>query len=244
MTAEVPGNVVGAQTLVKARTEGNALVSPLKNKVESLVIDCEEAYQEMDGLLAQIMNARRVWLAKIDPIIAPIRAGLDLLYSLKNDIKDPLDDYEKIAKKKMKDYKLEEARQLRLAEDNRLAKIETDRRAAEEKQRKADAAKSKPLKQKLETEAAALTTNADILDLGGAAKPVVAANSTVRAKKVAQVGNLSKLLQGIIDGVIPDDIIQINQVELNTAYRIDPETVASWPGVTIIDDINISGRRR
>lgn len=244
MTVEVPGNVVGAQTLIKARTEGNSLISPLKNKVETLVIDSEEAYQEMDVLLSQIMNTRRVWLAKIDPIIAPIRAGLDLLYGLKNDIKDPLDDYEKLAKKKMKDYKLEEARQLRLAEDNRLAKIEAGRKAAEEKQRKADAARSKPLKQKLEAEAAVLTTNAEILDMGGAAQPVVGTHSTVRAKKVAQVSNLSKLLQGVIDGIIPDDVITINQVELNTAYRIDPEVVASWPGVTIIDDINISGRRR
>jgi hypothetical protein len=235
--------IVATQTLIKARSEGMGLLSPLKSEVLSLEIQDEEGYQMADILLSRVMTARKTWLGRINPIVKPIYDSLQLLYALRGDFDDPMKEYEAAIKGKMKTYKLEEARQLRIAEDARLKKIDDDRRAAEEKQAKADAAKTKGMKQKLETQAAALIQNAEILEVGGPAQGATATHSTVRSKKKAEVTDLVALLKGIIAGKVPDDLISINQVELNSAYRIDAEEVASWPGITIVDDINISGRR-
>lgn len=236
--------VVGTQTLVKARTEGTSLINPLKREVENVTITDAADYAAADQLLSRIMSANKAWQGKVNPIIKPVYDALQLLYALKNDFKEPLDDYEKIVKAKMKTYKLEEARLLRAEEEERQRRIDESNRISREKEEAAAKARTKQMREKLTTQSAEAAQTASTLEIQGPAEAVRVEGSTVRTKRKAEVTDLKAFLRGILTGEIPDDLITINQVELNSAYRIDAKIVSEWPGISIVEDIDITGRRR
>ncbi|MGH7183500.1 MAG: hypothetical protein ACREJN_16195 [Nitrospiraceae bacterium] len=235
--------IVPAQTMVKTRAEAITMINPLRPLVAALVVDTPEDYEKADALLSRVMTARRWWLGKMNPIVEPIKKGLDLLYDLRNEFDKPLKADEDSIKGKMKNFKVEEARQLRIENEKRQAAIDEERRQADEKLKKAEMAKSKPMREKLVTQAAELEQSALMKSVEGPATGVKAASSSVRVRRKATVVNLHEFIKGILSGAIPDECIVINQTEINAAFSIEPETVSGWPGVEIIDDINISGRR-
>lgn len=174
--------------------------------------------------------------------IPSIKAGLDMLYALNNEVDNPLETIEKTVKAKMQDYVLTERRQLQAKEEERLAE---QRRAAEalEAAAAAEAAAKTPLQKAKaaarieEAEAAYVETLDSPLDSQGQAT-----NSSVRVPKKPKVSDILAFCKGIADGDIPVECIELKQGYLNTLYRNDPETVVAFPGVTIVDDIQIVGR--
>lgn len=157
--------------LVKARSEGMQIVSPLQPLVMRLVIKSSEDYLAADTVLARIKNARKLWATKIDPIRDPIdRAIKDLKESLTGikaldvEVDGPLELLEAKVRTKMKDYKTEE---LRLIEDARRLQEEDARRLREQAERAAQQAriaKTPQMKAKLEQVRADLEVQATITE--------------------------------------------------------------------------------
>ncbi|MGH7184531.1 MAG: hypothetical protein ACREJN_21510 [Nitrospiraceae bacterium] len=239
--------IVPTQTLIKTRAEGMSAISPLHPLAENLTITDSSDYSEADELLSRIMRAEKWWDGKVTPIIDPFRKGLDLLYDLRNEFANPLKKDRELVKGKMVAFKTEERRQLRAAEEERQAEIARINKEAEEKLRKAEAAKTKPMKQKLTLQAAELTQTAITKEVEGPTQAVKGVYSSDRVRKIPRIVDMRKFLGAVMTGEIPGEVITINQTFLNECYKVGikagEDIVSMWPGVEIVEEINIAGRR-
>lgn len=257
--------IVPKDTLVKARKDGNQMVSPLQLEVDILNIVDAPAYVEADSLLTKIKRARKNWEDRMEPIIRPIREGLDLLYALNRDVDRPLGALETQLKDKMKAFKAKETLQLRAAEE---ARQREERRLAEIAVEAAEAglrAKTNPMRERLaQKRAEAEQQLAEVQDApapeavkikgGGNARKVLKWRATNRIQfiryaldtllafedSLGQDGqDLSCLLS--IDTVQMDAFLKLRQAEAKQKKETVP--VGSWmPGIEIYEDISISGR--
>lgn len=232
------------QRLDKTREEGQALILPLKETISTIDITGQDDYLQMDTALGRVRQARKQWGERMERIIRPIRQGLEELYSLNREVDKPLEQLELLAKSKMRDFKLEEQRQLRAEEDARQAEARRLREEAEAAQRKAEAAKAPALKQKFDTAARVLESKADTVEFEESVAPVIGNQSSSRAVKKPRVVDLDKFLAGVVQGYVPKDClkIEVRASVLTRYYQEDPDGFESWPGVEVVDDIQISGR--
>lgn len=227
----------------------------LATAVAAVIITDQESYTQMDGLLARIQTARKLWnikmygtAAKPGPI-PNIRTGLEQLYELNREVDKPLEKLEEGVKKSMKDFKLAEIRQARQLE---AAKEEEQRRLKEE-ERKAEeaaaAARTAPMKARLEAKRLEIVEQQAAVAAEEAPEAVVGTRSSDR--KVMkwrleyddeQGSHLHHLLMGIIEGVVPSDAISLNVVYINKQYKDNPALVKSWPGIEEYEDVQIVGR--
>ena len=69
-------------------------------------------------------------------------------------------------------------------------------------------------------------------------------NSTARPKKVPTVLSVSDVCQGVVDGTIPEDLINVNMVKLRAYLKEDPSLAKVWEayGIALVDDVTIVGR--
>src|SRR5688572_24732453 len=107
--------------LVKTKVEGTKLVSPLQAAVEALEVTDAEELGAADELLSSILQARRKWDEKMEPILAPLRQAKSAADALKREIDKPLEQLELQVKAKIRDYRLAEA------EENRRLQAELDK---------------------------------------------------------------------------------------------------------------------
>lgn len=232
--------------LVKTRREISLISSPALNMAGLLKVTDAVSYSTADDLLRSIRTARKTIELKLNPIIDPIRSGLDLLYTLRREMDGPLEDAEKQVKFKMRTWQLAEAR--KQAEEAAAQRLEAEKLRAEAlaKQQKAEKTKNKLIAERISDEAAFLAEAADMTDAAAErtaeAKPTQAPSSSVRAVKKVTVTSLTMLLKGIADGIVPEDVVVIDHARLNKYWREDPETVRTWLGIEVIDDIVIAGR--
>jgi hypothetical protein len=229
-----------------AKTEGLALLTPLRTEADRLIgisgIYTADEYLSADALFGRIKQARKTWKDRMERIIRPIRLGLDELYSLNREVDAPLAKLEDAVERKMVAYKQEERRQLQAAENERLQREQAEQRRLAEIAAKEERAKTDAMRAKLAEQRQAVEERLAEQAAEPQPEAVSGFHSSLRTKKVPKVANNLGFIGGVAEGVIPADCITINMVRLRAYYKDDPETVASFPGVVIVDDDSIAGR--
>lgn len=263
--------------MIRKRAEGMALIAPLKPKVVALTITCDADYLMADHLLNDIKTKRAIWATKIDPIRDPILEAIEKLKlslvgvkALDTEVDTPMAMLEGDVKEKMKDYKIEEARQIREArqlQDEAARKLRED---AEKKRVQEEAARTPQMKAKLAQARADLETQAQIVEMPTqATTPVKAVSSTVRTVQKVRVHDVDAFLSALahynpVAGVYkmklpPMSLITLHtqrtgeqvaegsaldkiEAEISKIFSTQPGVVTSWPGVELYDDVIIAGR--
>lgn len=161
--------------LVKLRTEGSALIRPLQGRIVDITITDTQTYLEADAFLGEIVTARRLWTAKLEPVRTPQQRAIDAAKVALAEAKKAAaaldgfhDEYDRqlVAletriKNAMRDFKLLEARQAREEQERKDREEAEARRQAEEAARQAQAARTPKLKARLEQRAADLAQRAE-----------------------------------------------------------------------------------
>lgn len=243
--------IVPESTLVQQRQQGLALIGPLKQSVSSLVVKDNEDYEHASSLLSRIKGAKAHWTERINPIIEPIRAGLDLLYGLRKDIVDPLEDMEAQVKTAMKTFKVEEAKQLRAAEEAKAKQEAELRRLADEKEAKELQARTKPMRDKLAQQRAELEQRLATSKAAEAPAPIKVSGSSTRTVKKWRLSPNSpvaftELLNYILTNKLEDitALVTIDPAQMDAYFKICKPDVGEWlPGIEVYEDISIAGRR-
>lgn len=255
-----PAKIKAAKTLaatplpsvaVKAKAELVKRMPELTETVQALEVLSPEQYQEADEILGMIQTARKDWQVRFyggeaqgktyDPIIPPMRASLDALYALVREIDKPLEHLETKVKGHMVAYKTEELRQqreLQAAQEKERQRLEREKQELLDQQEQARTPKQKASiaaqLESLESEAEAVEEQ--II-------PVSGANSSSRAPRSWRHLDMKLTLAAIKAGLIPIDVVQINNLTVNAYYKADAETVETWPGFEGFEDVTIVGRR-
>lgn len=224
------------------REEGQALIAPLASEAGLLIIRNEEDYLVADGLLSRIRRARKTWGDRMEAIIRPIRSGLDEIYSLNRDVDRPLEAQEARVKGLMRDYKLEEQRQIQAAKEEREREERRKLEEAETKRIAAEQAQTARMRERLIAQATRAEAQAAAVAQTPIPQAVRGESSVSRPVQKVRVHNLTHFLQGIVDGYIPEDLVTVNQVALNREFKAEPDGIKAWPGVEVFDDIQIVGR--
>lgn len=244
------------------RTKGLQLVQTLKPVTDKLVIVSNQDYLRGDELLGRIRNARAQWGEMINPVKAPLeRMKKDLkeqeqaVKNLDQSVDGPLLQLELKVKESMRLFKVEEQRQIREADEERERRAEALRAEARDKALREAQAKSAPLKARLAQQRADLESQAASVEAEAEEVHIVKGGSSVsRSVKRVTISNLSLFLQSLREyeptaglyqfGHPPMSLIDVDEITpaITKIYRDQPKLVASWPGVTIEDDIIIAGR--
>jgi hypothetical protein len=256
--------------LIKA--EAVQTINPIVAAARGLTITDDKGYNLADAFLAKIRTARKSDVfTRLRKIIDPIRAGLDELYAVERGIKEPLDEAEKQVKSKMRAWQLAEQERVRKEEEARRRKqeeldrqerirqreIERLEREKQEAEERAQQARTRAARlaaqqqadelQRQQDEAAETQRKADALAaavvVAPIAQPVKAASSIVRKTSKVRVTDIVKLAEAVGKGLIPETMIQIDQVQLNLMFKNNREWVSEWPGVEVYEDVEIAGRR-
>jgi hypothetical protein len=239
--------IVQESALVQHRAQGLSLINPLKIRVEAIEIKDADDYALADETLTAIMLAQKAWEGRLDPIISPIRSGLDLLYDLKRDILKPLQSLEKIVKGRMVEWKsiekakVQQALQEKEEAERVLQKELADKEIAEAK------ARTKPmldriLEQKSRLQQALVDKQNEIIE------PIKVAGSSARSRKVWKTKDKLAFVKYLVKDR-PDllSLIQIDSVQMNALFKLqrDELELGEWmPGIEIEEDINIAGKSR
>lgn len=246
-----PVRSVSPKVILADKKEGLAQIEPLQLALAKIkTITTPAQYQAADEVLGKVITARKWWKLKMygdktsPGPIPSIKSGLDMLYALNREVDSPLDAMETGLKARMRAFKQLELDQLRVAEAERLAAEAEAEEALLEASRREElartpAAKAKAAEAMEEAEVAYVETQTS------RAVPVQASNSSTRIPKkpvIQTTADLMAFCLGIAEGDIPSELVEVKQGMLNKLYKDDPETVAAFPGVTIIDDIQIVGR--
>lgn len=220
---------------------GTALLLPLQGTVQTLLVRTEDEYQGADQVLGRIRQARKTWADKMEPIIRPIRQGLDNLYALNREVDKPLELMEGKVKGAMQEFKRLELAAIR--EQQRLREAETARlqAEAEAKIRAAETARTPQMQGKLQAQAARASEQAEMVAQMAAPAPVRAVSSSTRTVTRYRV-NMAQLIKGIVDGYVPPQAVELSTRYLDQQLKDDPEGLKAWPGVDVYEDVQIVGR--
>lgn len=237
------------QDLAVIRSEVMSQSGPLTRSVNSLAVVDPTTYAKADSILSRIAAVRRGLKDQVGRILAPLdeaKKNIDQsrkeLTRFRDELDGPLDNLETQVREQMREFKNEERRLLQEAEDKRLEEERRLLAEAEETRRKAMTAPTAQIQKRLETRASDLETKADIAAATPAPAPVQVAHSGVRVVRKVKITDWKALLRGIIDDVIPADIIRIDTHEIEVYRRGDEALVKSWPGVEVYEDTQIVRR--
>lgn len=245
MKTKIEKGFVSEATLVEARQQGLSLISPLKQSVNSIDIATAEDYAHADEVLTHIRQAKSHWISRINPIIEPIRSGLDLLYGLRKDIVDPMEAMEATVKEAMKGYKLKEVKKLREAEEARQKELQELERQAAEKEEREDKARTKAMRDKLSAARAELEQHIAIKRQVQTPAPVKAAGSSAYGVKKYRVRDMQAFVAHVLANWEElGSLISLDGVQMNAYFKLEPHDIGEWlPGVDVFEDINIAGRK-
>lgn len=221
-----------------AREEGLAFLPPLQAAISTLKVVDEDSYLVADAMLGKIQHARKRWAARIGKIIDPMWEALKSGRELKNEVDKPLEQLELSVKSAMKTFKLNEQRQIQAAldEEARLRDL------AAQKERLETVAKTQPMKERLRQARESLEEQAE--EQVAKQTPVLAMSSSPRTVRKWRITNRTAFLLGVINGIIPPQMVEVNTVEVNRLHRqsLLQDQVEAWPGVEGYDDVVIAGR--
>lgn len=224
-----------------------ALVPTYQARVEALTVQSDEDYAIADAILGQINDLRKgwggIWKRVQTKVVKPIRDGLEELYKLNRDVDGPLEALATGVRAKMTAYQREK---LRLQQDQeRRDREERERleREAEEKRKKAEAAATPQLRGRFQAQAEQLETKAQQIEDAEPIELASGSSSSSRRQKAVEL-DAAMLMVGMIEGTVPMDLIDWESLKRDVLrrWKLDAETVESWPGVQIVDDINVVSR--
>lgn len=246
-TLSPPGVEMG---LSVSKTDETKFIQELTPMAAGLVIETEDDYLAADATLGQILANKKKWRQKMygmdaaekTGIIPKLRSGLDQLYELNREVEKPLIALEEAYKAAMKVYKNREIEAAK--ESQRKIEAAAAAKVAEAKALEAAEAKAKtePMRARLAERRAGLLTQAQAITQQATHVEVRGNSTSVRTRKVANIIKKVAFLDGIMTGIIPFDCIEVKESRILEYYKDDPETVATWPGVQINDDVIITGR--
>ena len=199
----------------------------LLRAVELEVVD-SRSYAVADNLLSVIRKARKTWADRTSKITAPLKEAMAQLKvsmaeakSFVEEVDSPLAQGEQVLRDSMRQYKLEEARLIE--EERRKEQAEKDRlwREAEEKRLKAEQAKTPQMASRLANQAAKLEVAAATV-AAPVQVPVKVQGSGTRTIRVWRVVDLKALLQGVVDGTVPTEIISLDTGFITGLHRLHP----------------------
>lgn len=242
--------IVPEAQLVQQRQQGLMLIDPLKAKITNIVIKNQDDYIQASAFLSQIGTARDTWLARVNPIIQPIRASLDLLYDLRKDITDPLDELEGMVKERMRAFKIrekqieDEAKKIKEAE---LAKLEKE---AKEKEARASAAKTNAMRERLAAQRAELEQRiSQAKRAEPTATPIKVSTSGTRTTKKWKVTDLMSFIRHAAAQKTKEEaeemmsLLTIDEGQMNAYFKLCSPKVGEWmPGIEVFEDIGITRR--
>lgn len=249
MSAKKPEPVAEPKVdLIKARAEGITILSPLQKRINTLQVKTEGDYLLADEALKDVAEAEKAWLGKIDPPIAHIRSGLDMLYELKNSVWNPLKALKDDIKKKMVAYKVEERRLIQEAEtakERERLRLEAEAQSLRDKE---EAAKTKARKNQLIEQRAAVEQAAAEVEQIPVQAPVKGVGSSTRYPLKCRVTDLGLLMAHILESNEDlTSLIEANMAQLEALRRLQdpPVKAGKWmPGVEVFEDISIATRGR
>lgn len=225
--------------LNELRTESLAKFTPISTQIKKLEVTTPEAFAQADMYLSRIVQERKILKARVRLILDPIETARKELLTFRDELDNPWADAELAVRDGMKEFKRQELLEELKAAAEANRKAAESRRLAAEADRKAEQLQASAARDRLQARAEELRVRADVQET---ARPVITtkvAGSTTRALVVAEVKDRKAFLAAVISGLIPDDVIDINQNILDRYARQDRATVESWPGVKVTDDVTI-----
>lgn len=122
--------------------------APTIARAKALAVEDAQSYAVADSFLSRLVDARKMAKARIGRILDPIKEALKEAQGLFKEIDSPLEQAEIVVRTRMRDFKLEEARQARIEEEKREAAAEELRRQAAAKALAEAKAKTAQMKEK------------------------------------------------------------------------------------------------
>lgn len=248
LQARMAPPVVLPAPIAKEKTSALATIGPLERKMNAIVVKDEGSCQKMDTLLGEVVQARKgwgsIWARIHEKSIAPIMQGINNLHEVNRAIDGPLKILEDKGKKAIKDFRVADQKRIEAAwvEEARLSQ------ESEALQARIDNARTL-------TRRAELIEKKEVIDTQIVKKfeestQIVTENSGHRTKPAwrligSEVGSedmppsLMVVLEGILSGDIPPEVICIDVGYIRQVFSKTPEVVASWPGFEVYDDIQI-----
>lgn len=215
---------------------------PVAEQVNSLTIRDAAGMVLADQLLSKCSAAEKAIEERIDKILKPLNSAVTEIRKFKRELLRPIEQAEMAVREKMSEYREREKAAVAEAEDQRRHEEEAIRQQQATIQKKVDEAKTLATRRLLENRL--LQSQAKLAEIQAQPEPapVVLAGSTSRTDKKVTVTDMLAFLIGIGAGKIPLELVSINQVALNRAYKEDPVKVMRWPGVQIEEETVIVRR--
>lgn len=242
----------------------------LRVKIDNYRIQNEEEFGQLANMLTTVKAEQKRIDQEFDPQIKELYEPLEKIYASKRRSVNLFKEAEVIIKKKMADWQLERRKiqleeerkkQLQIAEQNRIrenalaeiARISAAKKAEEEakEQQKKNQSSAEQLKRQQEAdrklqEAHRQMQQAETQVIEQSVKPVAAPSKATGVKTqfehVVTAIEEGEFLCGVIDGVIPPNMIMPHLQNIKMACKENWQEVAKWPGVTVEERAKISSR--
>lgn len=211
-------------------------------KINALVIDSPIRYAEADSYLAKLRGVRAKFKGMVDDILKPLNQARNAALAMGHEVDDPLKAAEGRVRLGMQEFKRKELAAQRAEEQKQQEEAQRLREEASKKEAAESKARTEQMRQKLAAQREELETKADVIEATPVAPAVQVKGSGTRVTKKPVVTDIKALLQGIFSGEVPEDVISVSLLELRSHYRQNPAAVAQWPGVDIVEDVQIVGR--
>lgn len=246
MPDNVPATELASETAIIASLKSQyfTLINQVTTPAISIVVSSPEEYLAADARLPCIQSTKKKIVAELEEEIRPRYETLEAWYALKRELLDPLDTAEKSLKSKMTAFKLEEAN--RVWEAQRLLDEETKRLS---QQAQVEVAKSNDTnlsavgRARAKFKAKTVVEQAkEVAVVSAPPPPVKGKSSTFIPTETWQIVDRKLFLQAIIDGIIPEECIMVQAVNMNMWWKMNKEKVKAWPGVGVMEGGRVAGR--
>lgn len=241
--------ILQPKVVTETKKEIAALTAPVLHHLAALQITDADSYLKADGLLSRIRTARKSIIEKLSPIFDPIERAFkemkearSAVSKLQDELDAPLAQGELQIKGLMREYKMEEARQIAVAEDKKRQEKEKADRLLREAQEKEANARTAAMRARLAQKRVEAESKVEEVDGREEEAPVKAAASSTRTVIKWRVTDFRKVLQGVLDGKIPEEMVSVNITVGNQCLKLDKEEMRQWSGIEIYDDVQIVGR--
>ena len=228
-------------------------MSPVIKRAEALMVNDAQSYAIADTFLGKIVDARKSIKTRLGKFMNPLKEAVDKAkesykqaQSFHAEVDSPLEQAELVVRDRMKQFKIEEARQARLEEQRREQEEQRLRAEAARAQQAEDKAKTQQMRDRLAAKRAELETQADLAQAAPAAVPVKAVGSTTRTVRIPTVVNKAMFIRALAAGEVLvagvpmfETLLDIDQTALKQLFKAYPDKVAKWPGIESVDDIQI-----
>lgn len=221
--------------LQKASTEAVAKLGALQVQAKTITkITTDDEYLEVDKIRGEVDAYLKWWEPQYREVKDPLLQATQALDKMNRTMTQPALTMKAAITGLMADYKRGQLRAKQEAEQEELERAEALRRQAEK-------VKAPALKAKLEAEAVQAQEVAQQI----AEVQTVQGNLTHdRIVKKWRITSLRQLLAGIMAGDVPEDVLLINEVQMNSYFKEDAKTFSEFPGVEIYEDVQIIGGQR